>query len=103
MNGQTFASARQTTAVTGAKTITAATSATAVAARGSRARASRRFQIACRKAAASASAKANAGIQIGSVGWPADEQPATGDRVRLQRHALERRADHVRDLREALR
>src|SRR5438132_10057628 len=62
MNGHTPASAFQTIAVTGAKTTTDDTSATAVAASGSRARASRRFQNACRNAAVSAKPKARAGM-----------------------------------------
>ena len=63
MNGQTAHSASNASAVTGAKTITAAISATAVALSGSRARARRMFQNACRKAAASARLKARGGIE----------------------------------------
>src|SRR5919109_742744 len=60
--GQTRASASQANAATGAKTTMPATSATAVAASIDRARASVRFQNACRKAAPRASARAEAGI-----------------------------------------
>src|SRR5882672_486545 len=71
MNGHTRASTFQTIAVTGANTITDDTSATAVAPSGSRARASSRFQKACRKAAAMARPKAEAGI----VGAAYDGRP----------------------------
>ena len=66
MKGHTRASAFQTKAVTGANTITDDTSATAVAPSGSRARASSRFQKACRNAAAKAKPKAEAGIVEGA-------------------------------------
>src|SRR5262245_54287723 len=62
MNGQTLGSASQTIAATGANSTTDDTSATAVAASVSRARAISRFQIACRTAAPSASANAEAGM-----------------------------------------
>src|SRR6476659_3260757 len=62
MNGQTAHSASKRRMVTGANTTTAAISATAVALSTSRARASRMFQNACRKAAASARLKARGGI-----------------------------------------
>ena len=62
MNVQTRESTSHTTAATGANTITGATSATAVAASGSRSRASIRFHSAWRNAAASVSARADAGM-----------------------------------------
>ena len=62
MNGHTAHSAWKRTAVTGAKTITAASSAIAVALSVSRARARRRFQNAWRKAAARARVNATGGI-----------------------------------------
>ena len=62
MNGQTAHSASKRSAVTGAKTITAASSATAVALSVSRARARRIFQNAWRTAAASARVNARGGI-----------------------------------------
>src|SRR5882672_10754638 len=74
MNGHTRASTFQTIAVTGANTITDDTSATAVAPSGSRARASSRFQKACRNAAARARPKAEAGI----VGSAYDGRPMAG-------------------------
>src|SRR5262245_9240650 len=78
MKGQTRGSARQTTAVTGAKTTTDETSAIAVAACGSRDRARSRFQNACRNAAVRASAKADAG----TVRAAYDGRPMPGTRPR---------------------
>ena len=62
MNGRARLSRRQVSAVTGAKTTTAVTSATRVALWGSRERASSRFQNACRNAAARANESARGGI-----------------------------------------
>src|SRR5262245_15089133 len=62
MKGQTAHSASKRSAMTGAKTTTAASSATAVALSTSRARARRTFQNAWRNAAASARVNARGGI-----------------------------------------
>src|SRR5215203_4701685 len=71
---------------------------TADAASGSRALASSRFQKACMNAAAIAKARATADTG-GSVALHGGQRR----RLRLQRDALERRANPLRDLRGAFR
>src|SRR5919198_6719354 len=97
-NGHTELSTCQSTAAGTANAATPTSMATAVAASGSRARASSIFQTACPTAAMSARTRAVVGT---GVVFRADGTPRR--RLRLQRHALSRRADPLRDLHGPLR
>src|SRR6187200_1611013 len=99
MYGIAAGSILHVSAAMGAYATSATRSATAVAASGSSARAMSRFQNACRNAAARASARASSGTAVVSRA----DGTAARDRVRLQRNALARRADPLRDLHRALR